>query len=32
MTALEIFRGDTVNIDLTLTDSDGIALDITGYK
>ncbi len=32
MTALEIFRGDTVNIDLTITDDDGSALDITGYK
>lgn len=31
MTALEIFRGDTVNIDLTIKDSDGSALDITGY-
>lgn len=32
MTALSIFRGDTVNIDLTITDSDGSALNITGYK
>ena len=31
MTALTIFRGDTINIDLTIYDSDGSALDITGY-
>ena len=31
MTALEIFRGDTVNIDLTIKDSAGTAIDITGY-
>lgn len=32
MTALEIYKGDTVNIDLTITDSDGNVIDITGYK
>lgn len=32
MTAIEIFRGDTVNIDLTITDKNGTAIDITGYK
>ena len=31
MTALIIYRGDTVNIDLNIKDSNGTAIDITGY-
>ncbi len=31
MTAITIFRGDTVNLDITVTDSDGSAVNITGY-
>ncbi len=31
MTTLNIFRGDTINIDVTIQDSNGTAVDITGY-